>query len=122
MAKNENSETSLGNAAMLALTGFLYALFHLRLGSGLAETAQATLAQMLLTAPYAAGFTALLLYAHHRLAGGRPHWTRAARVFLTMGICFGLFFALFEYGGGDPYDPSSAGGFWGDAFRKLRSR
>ena len=125
--KNGKSETALEGAAKLALAGFLYVLFHLRLGGGLAETARATLGQMLLTAPYALGFTLLLLYAHRRLGKGpdrppRPGWTRVARIFLTMGICFGLFFALFEYGGGAPHDPSSAGGFWGDAFRKLRSR
>ena len=122
---SQHSETRLQAALKLAASGFLYLLFHLRLGQTFGESAAATLAQMMLTLPYAAGFTVVLLAAYRRLAGGntpfRPNWTRVLRIFFTLGICFALFFALYEYGGGDPYDPSSGGGFWGDVFRKMRS-
>ena len=124
--ENQRTETRLQAALKLAASGFLYLLFHLRLGRTFGQSAAATLEQMMLTLPYAAGFTVVLLSAYRRLAGGdapfRPGWTRVLRIFFTLGICFALFFALYEYGGGDPYDPSSGGGFWGDVFRKMRSR
>ena len=124
--ENQHTETRAQAALKLAAGGLFYVLFHLRLGRTFGEGAAATIAQMLLTLPYAAGFTLVLLLAYRRLAGGdapfKPDWTRVLRIFFTLGICFALFFALYEYGGGDPYDPSSGGGFWGDVFRKMRSR
>lgn len=117
-------ESSQRNIVALVLTGLTYLLFHLRLGTDAATTASATLAQMLLTAPYAIGFTYLLLYVYRRLSAEpvRPAWTRVLRIFFTMGIVFAFFFALYEHGGGSPFDSEapSATGFWRDVLQKLR--
>ena len=117
-------ETSSRNTVALVLTGLAYLLFHLRLGADSAAIFSGTLAQMLLTAPYAIGFTYLLLYAYRRLSREtvRPHWARILRIFFTMGILFAFFFALYEHGGGDPYgaDATSAAGFWQDVLQMLR--
>lgn len=119
-----SKETSLRNRVTLVFTGLAYVLFHLRLGADATTMLSATLAQMLLTAPYAIGFTYLLIYVYRRLAGHavRPHWTRIVRIFFTMGILFAFFFALYEHGGGDPYGADAASGadFWRGVFPKLR--
>lgn len=117
-------ETSLRNTVALVLTGLAYVLFHLRLGADSAAIFSGTLAQMLLTAPYAIGFTYLLLYLYRRISRERvrPHWTRILRIFFTMGILFAFFFALYEHGGGDPYKEgaTSAASFWQDVLQMLR--
>lgn len=121
---DKTQETSLRNTVTLVLTGLAYLLFHLRLGTDSAAILSGTLAQMLLTAPYAIGFTYLLLYVYRRLSQEtvRPHWTRIMRIFFTVGILFAFFFALYEHGGGDPYraDATSAAGFWQDVLQMLR--
>lgn len=120
----KTQETSLRNTVALVLTGLAYVLFHLRLGADSAAILSGTLAQMLLTAPYAIGFTYLLLYVYRRISreAVRPHWTRILRIFFTMGILFAFFLALYEHGGGDPYreGPTSAAGFWQDVLQMLR--
>ncbi len=117
-------ETSLRNTVTLVLTGLVYVLFHLRLGADSAAIFSGTLAQMLLTAPYAIGFTYLLLYLYRRISreSVQPHWTRVLRIFFTMGILFAFFFALYEHGGGNPYreGATSAAGFWQDVLQMLR--
>ena len=122
----ESLESPRQGALTLVLTGFFYLIFHLRLGQSVGSSCAATLGQMFLTAPYALGFTFILVYLHRRISGQkeRPPWTRLLRIFLTMGICFALFFALYEYGGGDPWntEAASAGGFWGDVLQKLQWR
>ena len=98
-------------------------IFHLRLGQSLMATVLHTLAQMLLTAPYAIGFTFILIFVYRRISGQqqRPPWTRVLRIFFAVGICFAFFFALYEYGGGDPYAiDTTAGDFWRDVFQKMR--
>lgn len=122
----ESLESPRQGALTLVLTGFVYLIFHLRLGQSIGASCAATLGQMLLTAPYAIGFTCILVYLHRRISGqkARPPWTRLLRIFFTMGICFALFFALYEYGGGDPWntEAASAGGFWGNILQKLQWR
>lgn len=124
----KNSDTATKNpprhSLALLLTGLVYVLFHLRLGPSAAAILSGTLAQMLLTAPYAIGFTCLLLYCYRRLGGAtqRPSWAGIARIFFTMGILFAFFFALYEYGGGNPLQEgtSSAAGSWRDILPQLR--
>ena len=92
-------------------------------GQSLTATVLHTLAQMLLTAPYAIGFTFILIFVYRRISGQqqRPPWTRVLRIFCAVGICFAFFFALYEYGGGDPYAiDTRAGDFWRGVFQKLR--
>ncbi len=118
------AEHALRNTVSLLLTGLIYLLFHLRLGPNASAVFSGTLAQMLLTTPYAIGFTCLLLYCYRRLSGTaqRPAWSAVARIFLTMGILFAFFFALYEYGGGKPLQEggASAADFWRGIFPQLQ--
>jgi hypothetical protein len=87
-----------------ACTAIAYLVFHLRLGTTLGDTAYGTMYQILLTAPYAIGFTYIIAVVFRRLSGsGWPPWDRLLRIFFTIGILFAFFFALYEYaerGGG----------------------
>ena len=81
------------------LTLLAYLLFHLRLGPDAGSLVAHTFKQILSTAPYAIGFTYLFVVFIRRTAGGVwPPWDRIARIFLTLGIIFAFFFALYEYG------------------------
>ena len=84
----------------LTLTGLAYLLFHLRLGSDMGSTVLGTLYQLLLTVPYAGGFTYIIAVIFKRVSGGvwLP-WDRLLRIFFTIGILFAFFFALYEYAG-----------------------
>ncbi len=80
------------------LTGLAYLLFHLRLGSNAGETVYATVYQMLVTAPYCLGFTYIIAVILRKMVNrGWPPWDRLLRIFFTIGILFGFFFALYEY-------------------------
>ncbi len=83
----------------LVLTILAYLVFHLRLGSSIGATVGATFEQLLNTAPYCIGFTwvlvAVLRYMHD---GTWPVWDRIVRIFCTIGILFGFYFALYEHG------------------------
>jgi hypothetical protein len=110
------------------LTAVAYLLFHLRLGADLGSTATGTLYQILLTAPYALGFTYIVAVVFRRLSGkGWLPWDRLLRVFFTVGILFAFFFALYEYAeqGLPPeqrpaQNTSSAARFFEDVVRKVR--
>ncbi|MDH3348841.1 MAG: hypothetical protein OEM02_12190 [Desulfobulbaceae bacterium] len=79
------------------VTGLIYFLFHLRLGHTPGETTLETAAQLLGTFPYAAGFTYLtLLFIRYTANDQWPPWDRIARIFFTIGMVFGLLFALYE--------------------------
>lgn len=117
------SETPRQGVLTLFFAGLGYVIFHLRLGQSLTATVLHTLAQMLLTAPYTIGFTFILISVYRRISGQqqRPPWTRVLRIFFAVGICFAFFFALYEYGGGDPYAiDTRAGDFWRGVFQQLR--
>lgn len=82
----------------LVLTAVAYLLFHLRLGPSPAAIAHGTLAQMLLTAPYAIGFTYITAVVFRKISGsGWPPWDRLLRIFFTIGIIFAFIFVLYEY-------------------------
>ncbi len=73
----------------------------MRLGNDFAATASGTLYQMLLTGPYALGFSYIIIVVFKKLSGvEKIPWDRFARVFFTIGILFAFFFALYEYAGG----------------------
>jgi hypothetical protein len=110
------------------LTALAYLLFHLRLGADAQAIVLGTIAQMLLTAPYALGFTYIVAVVFRRLTGkGWLPWDRLLRVFFTVGILFAFFFALYEYAGqGQPLvdrtleSDSSAARFFEDVLRRVR--
>jgi len=110
------------------LTALAYLLFHLRLGADPGAIVYGTVYQMLLTAPYALGFTYIVAVVFRRLSGsGWPPWDRLLRIFFTVGILFAFFFALYEYGGqGQPLEDvkmdsnSSVSRFFEDVIRKVR--
>ena len=112
----------------LFLTALAYLMFHLRVGADAEAIVIGTAAQMLLTTPYALGFTYIVAVAFRRLSNkGWLPWDRLLRVFFTVGILFAFFFALYEYAGqGQPLTDrsldadSSAARFLEDVLRKAR--
>jgi len=110
------------------LTALAYLLFHLRLGTDAEAVLSGTTYQVLLTAPYALGFTYIVAVVFRRISGkGWLPWDRLLRVFFTVGILFAFFFALYEYAGqGQPLEDrklqpdSSAARFFEDVLRKVR--
>ncbi len=95
-----------------AATALAYVLFHLRLGADALETLTATITQMLVTSPYAVGFTYIIIITYRKVSGSeRPPWDRILRVFFTIGILFGFFFALYEHASQGQPVPDSEQGF-----------
>lgn len=81
----------------LFLTATAYLIFHLRLGPSVASSITGTVVQLLTTTPYCIGFTWILVILTRFLhAAKRPPWDRIARIFFTIGILFGFYFALYE--------------------------
>ncbi len=103
------------------MTVLVYILFHLRLGEDMGRTLSGTLYQVLLTAPYALGFTYITVFLFKKMSGAkRLPWDRFVRIFCTIGILFAFFFALYEYAGGEqPMATNVSGSFSYDS-RKVR--
>jgi hypothetical protein len=110
------------------LTALAYMLFHLRLGADMEAIVLGTTYQILVTAPYALGFTYIVAVVFRRLSGkGWLPWDRLLRVFFTVGILFAFFFALYEYAAQglppedrEPRDHSSVSRFFEDVIQKVR--
>jgi hypothetical protein len=109
------------------LTALAYVLFHLRLGTDVAATLTGTTYQILLTAPYALGFTYIVAVVFRRLSGkGWLPWNRLFRVFFTVGILFAFFFALYEYAAQglppeqQPQNRSTAERIFEDVLQRVR--
>ena len=82
------------------LSAIVYLLFNLRISGDLAGTMQATLWQILQTAPYVAGATwVLIAFLQYMSEGKKMPWDRRLRLFFTIGIIAGLFYAIYEYAG-----------------------
>jgi hypothetical protein len=82
------------------LTALVYLIFNLKLAGGLIRTVEATLWQILQTAPYVAGGTlALVIVLEYMSEGKKIPWERRFRLFFTIGIIAGLFMAIYEYAG-----------------------
>lgn len=119
---------SLRDKITFTLTALVYGLFHLRMGVDVGAIVYGTVYQVLLTAPYAIGFTYIIAVVFRRISGsGWPPWDRLLRIFFTIGIIFAFFFALYEYAGqGQPpgaeqlHNNSSVSRFFEDALRKVR--
>ena len=119
---------TLRDKITFTLTALAYFLFHLRMGVDVGAIVYGTVYQVLLTAPYAIGFTYIIAVMFRRFSGsGWPPWDRLLRIFFTIGIIFAFFFALYEYAGkGQPpgseqlQNSSSVSRFFEDAIRKVR--
>jgi hypothetical protein len=82
------------------LSAIAYLLFNLRLSGNLVGTIQATFWQILQTAPYVAGSTwVLIAFLQYMSEGKKMLWDRRVRLFFTIGIITGLFYAIYEYAG-----------------------
>jgi hypothetical protein len=82
----------------LALVICGYLLFNLRYSSeSLAASIKSTLTQLLTTAPFVVGLTILVVSFIQRSTGERLPWDRIARIYCTLGIIIGFFYALNEY-------------------------
>lgn len=81
-----------------AAAAAVYLFMHLRGGQTIGEMLSGTVMQLLTTAPYAIGFTFILVRIISFLHQGRRlPWDRIARIFFTVGIFFGFFFGLYEH-------------------------
>ena len=90
---------TLSEKITFVLTILAYLLFHLRIGQSAGASLSGTFAQILLTTPYSVGFTYLIIVFIRYASGGIwPPWDRIVRIFLTLGMFFAFFFALYEYG------------------------
>jgi hypothetical protein len=82
------------------LSALAYLLFNLRLAGDLSGTVKATIWQILQTAPYVAGATWILIaFLQYMSEGKKMPWERRFRLFFTIGIIGGLFYAIYEYAG-----------------------
>lgn len=76
----------------------VYLLFNFRYSPGsAAESIKSTLIQLLLTSPFVAGLTILVVTFMQRSTGERLPWDRIIRIYCTLGIIIGFFYALNEY-------------------------
>lgn len=84
------------------LSGLLYLVFNLRVGSDAFATLKATLWQIVQTAPYVAGLTYLIIaLLQYMTDGDKVPWDRRLRLFFAIGIIAGLIFGIYEYAGVD---------------------
>ncbi|MDX1776901.1 MAG: hypothetical protein R3297_09990 [Desulfobulbales bacterium] len=82
----------------LGLVVCAYLLFNLRYSpASLPMTLKSTLVQVLMTAPFVVGLTILVVSFMQRSTGERLPWDRIARIYCTLGIIIGFFYALSEY-------------------------
>ncbi len=83
------------------LTAAVYLVFNLQLTSNLMTTIQATLSQILLTAPFVIGITCVIIgIVQYMAEGEKVPWVSRLRLFFTIGIFAGLVYAIYDYTGG----------------------
>lgn len=92
-------ETTKGKVSFF-ITAVAYLLFNLRLAQDTMGTIQATLWQILQTAPYVVGITCVAVAVVQYMADGeKVPWPQRFRLFFTIGIFAGLVYAIYEYTG-----------------------
>ncbi len=92
-------ETTKGKVSFY-VTAIAYVLFNLRIGQDPMSTIQATLLQILQTAPYVIGITCVAVAILQYMAEGeKVPWPQRFRLFFTIGIFAGLVYAIYEYTG-----------------------
>lgn len=91
---------SVREKVTLWVSAIIYLLFNMRVGPDLVGTLKATSLQILQTAPYAAGFTYVIIsFLQYMADGEKLPWDRQLRLFFLIGIMTGLFFGIYEYAG-----------------------
>ena len=76
----------------------VYLLFNFRYSpESFFYSVKSTLVQLLLTSPFVAGLTILVVSFMQRSTGERLPWDRRIRIYCTLGIIIGFFYALNEY-------------------------
>ena len=85
------------NISLAAVIVF-YLLFNYRYSPGnIIHSIKSSLVQLLLTAPFVVGLTILVVSFMQRSTGERLPWDRIVRIYCTLGIIIGFFYALNEY-------------------------
>jgi hypothetical protein len=75
-----------------------YLLFNFRYSpESVVSSVKSTLVQILLTSPFVVGLTILVVSFMQRSSGERLPWDRIIRIYCTLGIIIGFFYALNEY-------------------------
>jgi len=75
-----------------------YLLFNFRYSpESFAYSIKSTLIQILITSPFVIGLTILVVSFMQRSSGERLPWDRIIRIYCTLGIIIGFFYALSEY-------------------------
>lgn len=75
-----------------------YLLFNFRYSpESFTYSIKSTLIQILITSPFVVGLTILVVSFLQRSSGERLPWDRIVRIYCTLGIIIGLFYALNEY-------------------------
>jgi hypothetical protein len=82
----------------LAVVIIFYLLFNFRYSpESLANSIKSSLVQLLITSPFVVGLTILIVTFMQRSTGDRLPWDRIVRIYCTLGIIIGFFYALNEY-------------------------
>ncbi len=82
------------------LTAAAYIIFNLKLADSPLATLQATLGQIVLTAPFVIGITYVLVgFIQYMAKGEKVPWLQRFRLFFTIGIFAGLVYAIYDYTG-----------------------
>ena len=90
--------SSVKDKVSLFLVICAYLLFNLRYSpESLLVTFKSTLVQIVMTAPFVAGLTILAVSFMQRATGEKLPWDRIIRIYCTLGIIIGFFYALSEY-------------------------
>ncbi len=85
------------NISLVAVV-LVYLFFNFRYSpESFVHSIQSTLIQLLLTAPFVVGLTILIVSFMQRSTGERLPWDRIVRIYCTLGIIIGFFYALNEY-------------------------
>ncbi|MDX2433810.1 MAG: hypothetical protein QNK14_04280 [Desulfobacterales bacterium] len=75
-----------------------YLLFNFRYSpESFTYSIKSTLIQILITSPFVIGLTILVVSFMQRSSGERLPWDRIIRIYCTLGIIIGFFYALSEY-------------------------
>jgi hypothetical protein len=82
----------------LAAVIIMFLLFNFRYSPGnVLISIKSTLIQLLMTSPFVVGGTILIVTFIQRSSGERLPWDRVIRIYCTLGIIIGFFYALSEY-------------------------
>jgi len=90
--------TAIKKNVSLALVICAYLFFNFRYSSGsLTASLKSSMIQLLTTAPFVIGLTILVVSFMQRSTGEKLPWDRIIRIYCTLGIIIGFFYALNEY-------------------------